>query len=135
MSVLPNAVGATPDGGEIEIRSRVEGDRLRLTVLDCGPGIPEEDLKKIFEPLYTTRPAGLGLGPTISRAIIERLGGTLSARNESGRGAAFTIELPISQERLHDRDVDRHRSASMQWPDRFCHWREATAPKASVNAV
>jgi two-component system NtrC family sensor kinase len=94
-NLISNAVAATPDGGDIAIGSRLERGRLILTVIDSGPGIPAEDLERIFEPLYTTRPDGLGLGLTISRTIVERLGGTLSACNEPGRGAAFTVELPI----------------------------------------
>jgi two-component system NtrC family sensor kinase len=94
-NLISNAAAATPDGGEIKVGAHIEGGRLRLTVIDSGPGIPEEDFDKIFEPLYTTRPEGLGLGLTISRTIVERLGGTLSARNDPGRGAAFTVELPL----------------------------------------
>jgi len=94
-NLISNAVAATPDGGDITIGSRLEGDRLILTVVDSGTGIHPGDFEKIFEPLYTTRPEGLGLGLTISRTIVERLGGTLSARNESGRGAAFAVELPL----------------------------------------
>jgi len=94
-NLISNAVAATADGGEIEVGARTEGGRLRLTVVDSGPGIPEKDFEKIFEPLYTTKPGGLGLGLTISRTIVERLGGTLSARNLPGRGAAFTVELPL----------------------------------------
>ena len=94
MKIL-HAVTAVPDGGEIEIGSRVEGGRLRMSVIDSGPGIPERDLEKIFEPLYTTQPGGLGLGLAISRTIVERLGGTLSAANAPGRGAVFTVELPL----------------------------------------
>jgi two-component system sensor histidine kinase HydH len=94
-NLVSNAVAATPEGSQIEVGSRVEAGRLRLTVIDSGPGIPAKDFEKIFEPLYTTRPAGLGLGLSISRTIVERLGGTLSARNEPGRGAAFTVELPL----------------------------------------
>jgi two-component system NtrC family sensor kinase len=94
-NLISNAVAATVDGGEIEIGSRSEGGRLRLTVIDSGPGIPEKDFEKIFEPLYSTKPGGLGLGLTISRTIVERLGGTLSARNVPGRGAVFTVEVPL----------------------------------------
>jgi len=94
-NLISNAVAATPDGGDIAIGSRLERGRLILTVIDSGPGIPAEDFEKIFAPLYTTRPEGLGLGLTISRTIVERLGGALSARNEPGRGAAFTVELPL----------------------------------------
>jgi signal transduction histidine kinase len=95
-NLISNAATATPDGGEIGIGSRVEGGRLLLSVVDSGPGIPAKDIEKIFEPLYTTRPDGLGLGLTISRSIVERLGGTLSVRNVPGRGAAFTVELPLT---------------------------------------
>jgi two-component system NtrC family sensor kinase len=98
-NLIGNAVAAAPDGGEIEVGSRVEGGRLRLTVIDNGPGISEKDSEKIFEPLYTTKPDGLGLGLAISRTIVERLGGTLSARNAPGRGAAFTVELPLQFQR------------------------------------
>jgi two-component system NtrC family sensor kinase len=94
-NLISNAVAATPEGGAIAIGFRLDGGRLMLTVIDSGPGIPAGDFEKIFEPLYTTRPDGLGLGLTISRTIVERLGGTLSARNEPGRGAAFTVELPL----------------------------------------
>jgi two-component system, NtrC family, sensor kinase len=96
-NLIGNALAATPDGGAIEVAARSEGGRLRLTVVDSGPGVPDRDLERIFEPLYTTRPDGLGLGLTISRTIVERLGGTLSARNAPGRGAAFTVELPLKQ--------------------------------------
>ena len=94
-NLIGNAVAATPDGGEIEVGSRVEAGRLRLTVADSGAGVPAQDLEKIFEPLYTTKPEGLGLGLAISRTIVERLGGSITARNLPGRGAAFTVELPL----------------------------------------
>ncbi len=94
-NLISNAVAATPDGGEIEIVCRVAEGRLRLTVIDNGPGIPAKDLERIFEPLFTTKPDGLGLGLTISRTIVERLGGTIAVRNLPGRGAEFTVELPI----------------------------------------
>jgi two-component system NtrC family sensor kinase len=94
-NLISNAAAAAPDGGDIEIGSRVEDGRLRLTVSDNGPGIPAKDFERIFEPLYTTRPDGLGLGLSISRSIVERLGGTLGVRNVPGRGAAFTVEIPL----------------------------------------
>jgi signal transduction histidine kinase len=53
------------------------------------------NIERIFEPLYTTRSEGLGLGLSISRSIAYKLGGTLQVRNEPGRGAAFTLELPV----------------------------------------
>ncbi len=94
-NLISNAAAAAGEGGEIEIGASIAGDRLRLEVADNGPGIPEKDFEKIFEPLYTTRPDGLGLGLGISRTIVARLGGTLSVRNVPGRGAAFTVDLPL----------------------------------------
>ncbi|MFO7708742.1 MAG: ATP-binding protein [Desulfobacterales bacterium] len=94
-NLITNAVAATPEGGTIEIRTDRTENRLCVTVVDSGPGIPERDLAKIFEPLYTTKPDGLGLGLTISRTILDRLGGTLTVKNEPGQGAAFTVELPL----------------------------------------
>jgi two-component system NtrC family sensor kinase len=96
-NLISNAAAAAPDGGEVEIRSQVDGDRMRLTVVDSGPGIPAADLEKIFEPLYSTHPGGLGLGLTISRTIAGQMGGSLSVRNEPGRGAAFALELPLGK--------------------------------------
>ncbi len=96
-NLISNAAAATPEGGTIDIRTHRTADRLCLTVADSGPGIAEGDYAKIFEPLYTTKPDGLGLGLTISRTIIERLGGSLTVRNEPGRGAAFTVELPLGK--------------------------------------
>ena len=94
-NLITNAVAATPEGGTIEIRTDRTANRLGVTVIDSGPGIPAADFQRIFEPLYTTRPDGLGLGLTISRTIVERLGGSLTVKNEPGRGAAFTVELPV----------------------------------------
>jgi signal transduction histidine kinase len=96
-NLVTNAVEASEAGGEIRIAARAEAGRLRLTVTDSGPGIPAKDLERIFEPLYTTRPEGLGLGLAISRSIAAKLGGTLLARNVAapGRGAVFTLELPV----------------------------------------
>jgi signal transduction histidine kinase len=94
-NLITNAVEASETGGEIEIAARVEAGRLKVAVIDRGPGIPEKDLDRVFDPLYSTRPEGLGLGLTISRTIAAKLGGTLSVRNVPGRGAAFTLELPV----------------------------------------
>ncbi len=96
-NLITNAVAASPTGGTIDIRTHRTADRLQVTIADSGPGIPAQDFAKIFEPLYTTKPEGLGLGLTISRTTVERLGGTLTVKNEPGRGAAFTVELPLGK--------------------------------------
>ncbi|MBR9886029.1 MAG: PAS domain-containing sensor histidine kinase, partial [Oceanospirillales bacterium] len=80
----------------IEVGVEVQGKWLKLSVHDSGPGIPAADLERIFEPFYTTKKSGqgLGLGLSISHRIIETLGGQLRAANHPDGGAVFTIELP-----------------------------------------
>ncbi len=94
-NLIENAAAASPVGGEVAIETAAEEGRLRLTVRDTGPGIPAERLETIFEPFAPGRPEGLGLGLSISRAIVERMGGRLRAENAPAGGAAFTVELPL----------------------------------------
>jgi signal transduction histidine kinase len=61
---------------------------------DTGPGIPKERLDRIFDPLFTTRPDGAGLGLSIGASILKKLGGTLSVTSEVEKGSVFTVEIP-----------------------------------------
>jgi two-component system, sensor histidine kinase PhcS len=81
---------------EIRISARWDGDRLRIGVRDNGPGIAPENLARVFEPFFTTREVGqgLGLGLSISYGVIERHGGTLSAESEFGAWASMNFDLP-----------------------------------------
>jgi signal transduction histidine kinase len=96
-----NAMQALPPGGapdaEVRVRVAEEGDWVVLEVSDTGPGIPDDVLPRIFEPFFTTKPAGegTGLGLTICHGIITSMGGEIRARNLLGRGAAFTVRLPV----------------------------------------
>jgi signal transduction histidine kinase len=72
----------------------MEGDRLVFTVRDHGPGIPPADLERIFEPFYTTRPTGTGLGLAVAQRIVQMHGGTLTAANDPGGGASFRMAIP-----------------------------------------
>jgi two-component system sensor histidine kinase BaeS len=98
-NLLSNAVKFTPHG-RIAFRVRTAGDSICLEVADTGPGIPAEELPRIFLPFHRGStggrfPRGMGLGLSIARDIAEAHGGTLEARNESGRGAVFSLILPL----------------------------------------
>jgi len=78
--------------------ARREGDRAIVDVIDSGPGIAEENMPHLFEPLFTTKSCdrGTGLGLFISREIVERHGGDIGVRSAPGRGTIFTIRLPLA---------------------------------------
>jgi len=78
------------------IRTELPDEKtVKVTVRDFGTGLDEEDLSRIFEPFYTTKPGGMGMGLPISRSIIEAHGGVLGAANNPGRGATFHFHLPV----------------------------------------
>ncbi len=98
-NLLDNAIDASPQGGEIAIRTRRDGDRIAVSFADQGPGIAEGDLKHIFEPFFTTKPvgSGTGLGLDIARRIVEsKHGGEISV-NTSPKGTEFTVYLPVGE--------------------------------------
>lgn len=100
-NLLDNAAKYASEGTAIAIESRLDGDRVRLKVLDEGDGIPASDLELIFDKFYRAQKgdrvrAGTGLGLAISRGFVEAMEGTLAAANRSdGKGAVFTIRLPV----------------------------------------
>jgi len=94
-NIVLNAVTAIGKDGEIIFATRARPNGVTVTITDDGPGIPEENMEKIFEPLFTSKQEGAGLGLPICLDILEKLGGTISARSESGKGASFIVELPL----------------------------------------
>ncbi|MBI5480909.1 MAG: PAS domain-containing protein [Deltaproteobacteria bacterium] len=101
MNILTNAAQAVTGEGHIRITARQVGDRVRISVADSGPGIPAEVLPQIFEPFFTTKDVGLGtgLGLAISLGVIKAHGGSIDVESPPGKGATFTIELPVRQKR------------------------------------
>jgi two-component system, NtrC family, sensor histidine kinase AtoS len=94
-NLIRNAVEAIPESGSIRLTaSRVE-DRIELAVADDGPGIPPQDLERIFEPLFTTKRTGTGMSLAISKRLVEAHGGALRVATVPGQGATFTISLPL----------------------------------------
>ena len=101
LNLVKNAVEATGDGGAVTVSARCNGDALVIEVTDTGPGIPEEALPRLFEPFYSGKAMGkgTGLGLVISRDLVEKQGGTLSAENRPQGGARFTIRVPLASSR------------------------------------
>jgi two-component system sensor histidine kinase KdpD len=115
VNLLDNASSYTPPGAPIQISSSLEGKFLLICITDAGPGIPEEDLERIFDKFYRlpgSATGGTGLGLSISRGLVEAHGGTLKAENAPGpegtpegapeagarlgaHGARFIISLPV----------------------------------------
>jgi len=90
-----NAIDAMPDGGTLTIRSKANVNTVSVLFEDTGTGIPKEDLTKIFDPFYTTKEKGTGLGLAVSYDIIKKMSGTLGIESEVGKGSIFTITLPV----------------------------------------
>lgn len=93
---ITNSAQSMPDGGEITLRASFspEENLFRLTFSDQGTGISAEDLDKIFQPYFTTKEAGIGLGLAITERIVREHGGTIGVDSEPGRGTTFTICIP-----------------------------------------
>jgi signal transduction histidine kinase len=98
LNLLINAQQAMEPGGELTVRTEAAGPRLRLHVVDTGPGIGPPQIDKIFLAYYSTKKGGTGLGLPISRKIVQAHGGTLTVSSDLGKGSDFCIELPLCEE-------------------------------------
>jgi PAS domain S-box-containing protein len=95
VNIATNAIQAMPEGGKLTIDAR-KGDKfLEVAISDTGDGISEDVIGKIFDPLFTTRAKGIGLGLAVCKSIIERHGGALGVESKVGEGATFTVKLPL----------------------------------------
>jgi PAS domain S-box-containing protein len=94
LNLIVNAAEAMSDGGQLRITSRLCDNQVELVFADTGPGIAPEVVAHIFEPFYTTKDTGTGLGLAVSYNIIESHQGTLSVASIPGHGATFTVRLP-----------------------------------------
>ena len=94
LNLMLNAEQAMPNGGEQTIQAALEPGGISLSLIDTGTGMTEEVLAKVFQPFFTTRPGGNGLGLATTRKIIEAHGGRIEVQSEPGRGTKFTLHLP-----------------------------------------
>ena len=97
LNIVKNALTAMPEGGTLTVTSRIVDDRVELAISDTGIGIPEENMSKIFEPYFTTRDFGSGLGLTLVYKIIKEHLGEINLTSRQGEGTRFVITLPIAQ--------------------------------------
>jgi len=94
-NVMINALESMSDGGRMTISTEIEGDFFVVKIQDAGGGIPEEDIIRIFDPFYSTKSSGVGLGLSTTYGIVVSHGGTIGVESERKRGALFTISLPV----------------------------------------
>jgi two-component system sensor histidine kinase HydH len=97
VNLVINAVQAVERNGLVEVSVVRADDAISVAIRDNGPGISPEKLASIFEPYFTTKPEGSGLGLWIAQQIVTAHGGTLKAQNAPERGAVFTIVLPLKR--------------------------------------
>lgn len=94
LNLLLNAIQAMPEGGTLTVSAQAVKDRLEVRVADTGHGIPGESLERIFDPYFTTKNQGTGLGLATVRTIAEAHGGRVRVASEPGRGTEITLDLP-----------------------------------------
>lgn len=101
--LVANALDATPEGGSVRVHvAAVNGDAVRLSVTDSGVGIPNAARERIFDPFFTSKSGGsLGLGLTLSNAIVDAHSGKLLVESSEGKGSTFTVLLPAAAARAH----------------------------------
>jgi signal transduction histidine kinase/putative methionine-R-sulfoxide reductase with GAF domain len=97
LNLLMNAIQAMPGGGQLSMSGRFSRDGywVELTVQDSGVGIPPEDLDKLFDPFFSTKEGGIGLGLSIAHRIIDQHHGKIEVESNPGKGTLFTISLPV----------------------------------------
>lgn len=95
VNIIANAAQAMPDGGRLSISAEEKEKSLEVEITDTGGGIAEDVMAKIFDPLFTTRAKGIGLGLAVCKSIIDRHEGHIEVKSKSGKGTTFRINLPL----------------------------------------
>ena len=99
-NIIANAVQSMNGKGELRLSTGIDGGCVWGRVEDTGCGINEENLEKIFEPLYTTKSKGIGLGLAITRRLVEQNSGSIEVASQVNKGTAFTIRLPLQKKEV-----------------------------------
>lgn len=101
-NLVTNAVQAMPKGGRLAIEAERAANTVVISVEDTGVGILEENLDRIFEPLFTTKSIGQGLGLPACKRIVDAHGGKITVESELGKGSTFRVAIPIGGEPKHE---------------------------------
>lgn len=99
-NIVLNAFQAMPDGGGLTISLNASNGRAYIAIDDTGIGVSKENLPKLFDPFFSTKITGLGLGLAMTKRVIEEHGGKVDFQSEEGKGSTMTISLPIQNEKL-----------------------------------
>ena len=96
-NLITNACHAMPEGGKLNISAIAEQDKVHVSFTDTGSGISEVNMEKVFEPLFTTKARGIGLGLAVSRNLVEANGGSIEVESAEDKGSTFTVILPYKE--------------------------------------
>jgi signal transduction histidine kinase len=96
-NLVVNAAQASPAGGAVTVKTRLNGRNAEILVIDRGSGIDRKQMEQIFNPFFTTKPAGVGLGLAIVSKIVDEHGGKIAVESESGKGSIFCVSLPMDR--------------------------------------
>ncbi|MEQ8172840.1 MAG: PAS domain S-box protein [Candidatus Eremiobacterota bacterium] len=96
-NLIINACQAMPDGGELFIEAEAVKNSISISIGDTGCGISEDNITKIFEPLFTTKPRGIGLGLCICKNLLSANGGNIEVKSAEYKGTVFTVTLPVKE--------------------------------------
>jgi len=105
LNLVKNGLQAIENGGTVRIEARILKNRIQVSILDTGAGIPSDQIEKIFNYYYTTKEKGVGLGLPIAHRIIEAHGGQLTVESQVGSGTRVTVALPVTQEGFQSQGV------------------------------
>jgi two-component system sensor histidine kinase HydH len=103
VNLIRNAADAMPKGGTLRITSKKTDSNLQITVADTGTGMTEQDIGRVWNPLFTTKAQGIGLGLPIAKRLVEAHGGSIAVESRVGKGSIFTVTLPITSSRERTR--------------------------------
>lgn len=109
LNLIKNAGEAMPGGGRLILRTWREGDSVKVSVRDTGAGMPPEVLARVFNPFFTTKAKGTGLGLAVSFKIVTDHGGEISATSAEGQGSTFVLTLPVRRCSEPDQNPESNR--------------------------